>query len=115
MNSTSGHIDYLEIPAPDMESAKRFYREAFGWGLQEFGADYCCFECEGFKGAFSSDRQACDSGPLIVIHVDDVDAAMERVIAAGGREVVEKFSFPGGVRAHFADPNGNELSVWSEG
>jgi predicted enzyme related to lactoylglutathione lyase len=24
------------------------------------------------------------------------------------------FSFPGGRRFHFTDPNGNELAVWSE-
>jgi predicted enzyme related to lactoylglutathione lyase len=27
---------------------------------------------------------------------------------------VETFEFPGGWRFHFADPNGNELAVWSE-
>jgi len=28
--------------------------------------------------------------------------------------VKDTFSFPGGYRFHFADPNGNELAVWSE-
>ena len=33
-----------------------------------------------------------------------------------GGEIVEQiFEFPGGRRFHFADPNGNELAVWSEG
>ena len=114
MGQTSGQIDYLEIPAPDMEQAKRFYQEVFGWTLQDFGGDYCCFGCGGFTGAFSSDRKVCESGPLIVIHVDDVDATMQRITSAGGEELVPKFSFPGGFRAHFRDPNGNELSVWSE-
>jgi uncharacterized protein len=36
------------------------------------------------------------------------------VIAAGGKIVREIFEFPGGKRFHFADPNGNELAVWSE-
>lgn len=108
------HIDYIEIPAPDMQSAKSFYSESFGWTLQEFGADYCCFHSGQFGGAFSGERSVARGGPLIVIHVEDIDAVMQRVLAAGGRELVSKFAFPGGYRAHFEDPNGNELSIWSE-
>ena len=38
----------------------------------------------------------------------------DRRISAGGRIVRETFSFPGGRRFHFADPEGNVLAVWSE-
>jgi hypothetical protein len=34
------------------------------------------------------------------------------VKAQRGRIVREIFSFPGGRRFHFLDPNGNELAVW---
>ena len=39
---------------------------------------------------------------------------LEKVKAAGGKIVKEIFSFPGGRRFQFQDPNGNELAVWSE-
>ena len=36
------------------------------------------------------------------------------VKAAGGVVTKPIFSFPGGRRFHFKDPNGNELAIWSE-
>jgi predicted enzyme related to lactoylglutathione lyase len=36
------------------------------------------------------------------------------VLDAGGKISKAIFSFPGGSRFHFTDPNGNELAVWSE-
>jgi predicted enzyme related to lactoylglutathione lyase len=34
--------------------------------------------------------------------------------AVGGNIIKPVFSFPGGRRFHFTDPNGNELAVWSD-
>jgi predicted enzyme related to lactoylglutathione lyase len=36
------------------------------------------------------------------------------VTKAGGVIAKDIFSFPGGRRFHFADPDGNELAVWSD-
>jgi predicted enzyme related to lactoylglutathione lyase len=33
---------------------------------------------------------------------------------AGGEIIRPIFSFPGGRRFHFIDPNGNEFAVWSD-
>jgi predicted enzyme related to lactoylglutathione lyase len=49
-----------------------------------------------------------------VIYSSDLAAVQQKILAAGGKIVKEIFSFPGGRRFHFADPNGNELAVWSE-
>ncbi len=51
---------------------------------------------------------------LVVIYVGDLNAAQQKIKAAGGKIVKDTFSFPGGSRFHFADPNGNELAVWSD-
>ena len=37
-----------------------------------------------------------------------------RVLEAGGTIARPIFSFPGGRRFHFTDPNGHELAVWSD-
>jgi predicted enzyme related to lactoylglutathione lyase len=50
----------------------------------------------------------------VVIYATDLAAIEAAVAAAGGIIVKPAFSFPGGRRFHFTDPNGNELSVWSE-
>ncbi|HEX9658178.1 MAG TPA: VOC family protein, partial [Bacteroidota bacterium] len=44
----------------------------------------------------------------------DIEKTKKKVIASGGKIVKDIFPFPGGRRFHFADPNGNELAVWSE-
>jgi len=51
---------------------------------------------------------------LLVIYSTDLNAVRQKIKAAGGKIVRETFSLPGGRRFHFADPNGNELAVWSE-
>jgi predicted enzyme related to lactoylglutathione lyase len=51
---------------------------------------------------------------LLVIYATDLAEVQQKINAAGGRIVKDTFSFPGGRRFHFADPNGNELAVWSE-
>jgi predicted enzyme related to lactoylglutathione lyase len=43
-----------------------------------------------------------------------LEATQTKIEKAGGTIVLEIFSFPGGRRFHFADPNGNEYAVWSD-
>ena len=43
-----------------------------------------------------------------------VPSAQKKIESAGATIVKPIFSFPGGRRFHFADPNGNELAVWSD-
>jgi hypothetical protein len=38
----------------------------------------------------------------------------EKIIESGGNISKDIFSFPGGRRFHFLDPDGNELAVWSD-
>jgi predicted enzyme related to lactoylglutathione lyase len=47
---------------------------------------------------------------LPVIEVDDLEAALEAVLAAGGTLAKPIFAFPGGRRFHVLDPGGNEIA-----
>jgi predicted enzyme related to lactoylglutathione lyase len=49
-----------------------------------------------------------------VVYASDLAGIEQTIVAAGGKIVKPTFSFPGGRRFHFADPNGNELAVWSD-
>ncbi|MEJ2178548.1 MAG: VOC family protein, partial [Gammaproteobacteria bacterium] len=42
------------------------------------------------------------------------EATLDNVVKHGGTIKKPIFSFPGGRRFHFVDPNGNELAVWSD-
>ena len=58
--------------------------------------------------------QPVKGGALVVLYAKSLEDTRRKVIDAGGKIVIETFEFPGGRRFHFADPNGNELAVWSE-
>jgi predicted enzyme related to lactoylglutathione lyase len=50
----------------------------------------------------------------VLLWSDDLDATAAAVESAGGRVVDQPYEFPGGRRFRFADPDGNELGVWSD-
>ncbi|MDX1636105.1 MAG: VOC family protein [Marinobacter sp.] len=113
----TGKIDYVEMPSRDLEATKRFFGEAFGWSFVDYGADYVAIENAGLDGGFfKSDKvTSTDHGSvLIVLFSTDLEATLEKVGLSGGKIVKDIFTFPGGRRFHFSDPNGNEYAVWSE-
>ena len=110
-------INYVEFPAADLEAAKSFFSRAFGWQFSDYGPEYCAFSEAGLDGGFfhaplnsSTERGAA----LIVLYSSDLAETERKIEQAGGTIIKPVFSFPGGRRFHFADPNGNELAVWSD-
>jgi predicted enzyme related to lactoylglutathione lyase len=107
-------IDYIEFPAIDITRTKQFYQSVFGWKFEDYGPAYTSFVDGRIAGGFTTDRPVSGSGVLVVIYGGDLVALQKKVEAAGGKISKEIFSFPGGHRFHFLDPNGNELAVWSD-
>ena len=113
-------MDYIEFPATDIEGTKRFYHQVLGWEFKDWGPGYTSFHDGRLAGGFNSESQpvgadgAKTRGVLVVLYATSLDDTYRKVKAAGGKIVREIFEFPGGKRFHFADPNGNELAVWSE-
>ena len=107
-------IDYIELPAPDVAAAKRFYADVFGWKFTDYGPDYTSFEDGRIAGGLTKEGMVARGGALIVIFAVDLADVEARVRKAGGTIVKPTFSFPGGRRFHFTDPSGNELAVWSD-
>ena len=113
-------MDYIEFPATDIEATKRFYHQVFGWDFQDWGPGYTSFHDGRLGGGFNSESEPAGAdgvktrGVLVVLYAKSLDETASKVKEAGGKIVREIFEFPGGKRFHFADPNGNELAVWSE-
>ncbi|MGA9523187.1 MAG: VOC family protein [Myxococcaceae bacterium] len=109
-------IDYIELPATDLPAVKRFYGAAFGWTFTDYGPTYASFSDGRLSGGFTTDeaQPSGEAGPLVILFAQDLEGALGKVRAAGGRVVKDVFSFPGGRRFHFADPSGNVLAVWSD-
>ena len=107
-------IDYIEFPATDIAATKAFYSDVFGWKFEDYGPNYTSFSDGRISGGFATSEGKPNKGALIVIYAAHLSTTETKIKASGGTIVKPIFSFPGGRRFHFTDPNGNELSVWSE-
>jgi predicted enzyme related to lactoylglutathione lyase len=110
-------INYVELPAKDLNATKDFFIKAFGWTFQDFGPEYSAFSNQGLDGGFfKADLSSSTSNgaALIVFYSNDLEATLEKVIKANGDILKPIFHFPGARRFHFTEPSGNEFAVWSD-
>ena len=106
-------IDNIEFNVADIARAKAFYGTVFGWTFTDFGPTYTEFTDGRLTGGFTTGEEVRPGGPLIILYADDLGDTQQRIEAAGARISKPVFSFPGGRRFHFVDPDGYELAVWS--
>ena len=110
-------INYVEFPAKDIEAVKDFFTAVFGWSFVDYGPDYASFSNAGIDGGFfKSDLKVSTSrgSVLIVFYSKDLQKTQSKIEKEGGSIIKPTFTFPGGRRFHFSDPNGNEYAVWSD-
>lgn len=110
-------INYIEFPAKDIEATKTFFIDVFGWSFVDYGPEYAAFSNEGVDGGFfKSDLSISteNGSALIVFYSKDLEKTQSKIENAGGSIIKSIFTFPGGRRFHFSDPNGNEYAVWSD-
>jgi len=107
---------HIEIPAPDLDAAVKFYTELFGWETQPMGPTYVFYQNDSVGGGFDADMKVSEGGCNLVIEVDDIPAKLKEIEAAGGKTVKEKTEIGNdfGFFASFLDINGNRLSLWSK-
>ena len=112
-----GRFGWNELFSTDLEKESAFYREVFAWQRNDtedrFTNAYLTFSVGGqvVAGALTNS----DPSPsfwLFYINVEDIDAAVERVSAAGGRAGYNDAELPGGVRiAYCSDPQGATFAL----
>ena len=110
-------IDYVEFPAKNIEATKTFFTTVFSWTFVDYGPEYTAFFNEGINGGFFRSELSASTNKgsvLIVFYSKDLEVTQHKIEEAGGSIVKPIFSFPGGWRFHFTDPNGNEYAVWSD-
>ena len=110
-------INYVELPAKDINAAKEFFSTVFNWSFVDYGSEYTSFSGAGVDGGFFTSDLVASSNTgsvLVVFYSDSLEATEKKIEEAGGNIITPVFSFPGGRRFHFSDPNGNEYAVWTE-
>jgi predicted enzyme related to lactoylglutathione lyase len=106
-------IQYVEFLSNDLQAIKKFYVDAFGWKFTDYGLEYTAFGGDHVDGGFTLGNPVKGS-VLVILFSERLEDTNEKIQRAGGKIVKDIFSFPGGRRFQFADPDGNELAVWAE-
>ena len=120
----SGRVVHFEIPFDDGDRARAFYREAFGWQLQEWDEGSYTLATTGPTGETGPDeagfinggmmrREGPGDGPIIVIDVDDIDASLAKIEKLGGQTLLGRQAVGEmGWAAYFKDVEGNSMGLW---
>lgn len=121
----SGRVVHFEVPYDDGDRARGFYKDVFGWQLQEMpGMDYTLVmsgpsgdsgptEAGFINGGMLSRRESATPGPVIVVDVESIDASLEKISSLGGSTVVPKVPVGDmGFAAYFKDLEGNVIGLW---
>lgn len=122
MVNPHGSFIWYELMTTDPEGAKRFYEDVVGWTIGDPApagdVEYRMLGApDGFAGGMLTlTKEMCDGGAgpiwLGYLGVDDVDAAVEKAVAAGAKVQMDAFDAPGvGRIAMIADPQGVPIYV----
>ncbi len=111
-----GALCHAEIPVDDLERAKTFYAEAFGWTYQTMEPmNYTIFNSGqgGIGGGMMKRSERSPPHTVNYMQCDDLDATIERVTNSGGTIVVPKMEVgEAGWMAHATDTEGNLIGLW---
>ncbi len=113
-------IVHIELAANNIESAGKFYADAFGWKIEPVPQfNYATFEAKpGPGGGFVSVGGPSQFKPgevLIYIATDDIEASLARINQLGGKTLAPKNEIPGiGWYAIFSDPTGNKIGLYTD-
>ncbi len=128
-------VVHFEIHAADPERTSQFYRDVFGWRINEWVipgvvmpqenrywvVDTGSPEVRGIDGGMVVRRGAAPvegqavNAFVCTIGVASVDESLEKVLAAGGTVAVPKMPIPGvGWLAYFKDLEGNIVGLMQD-
>ncbi len=115
---------HIEIPADDIERAKKFYTELFGWEITKFdmpesGMDYWginiageCKDQPNISGGLMK-RQNTEHQITNYTVVDSVTESLEKIEKSGGKIIMPIMEVPTvGKFSVFSDTEGNVSAVW---
>jgi uncharacterized protein len=107
---------YFDLTVRDVSAARRFFESVLGWHFERFPMPYEYWRIQagaagepGIDGGIGAlaDAPIAQGGPMTQLTVPDLDAALARVSAAGGRVVEPRMAIPGiGWYATCAEPGG---------
>lgn len=119
-------VVHFEIPAEDVERAKKFYKDAFGWHIISMPEMHYnvihtgatddqtgMMKDRGFINGGMMKRQPQVAHPVVTISVKSIGEAGKKIKSLGGTMLKEKMAVGDmGYAAYFTDSEGNVLGLW---
>ena len=112
-------VVHWELMSQDPEKVSAFYENIFGWRVQHMPEmNYRLVETGGEGGINGGIFKPMHERPwpgnmTLYIHVDDLAAYRERIVAAGGEILIEEQEVPSmGAFTLFTDPDGRMMGLW---
>jgi uncharacterized protein len=119
-------VVHFEIPTDDLARAKKFYGTVFGWKTEDVpGMEYSMAhtvevdqktrmpkQAGAINGGLRK-RSAQVKAPVVVIDVENMEKALEKVEKAGGKVIMPAQKVMDmGWNAYVKDTEGNVIGVW---
>jgi predicted enzyme related to lactoylglutathione lyase len=111
-----GALSWADTATTDPEAAQAFYTAVFGWRYERMSEEppyWVIFNGERSNGGMTAPPPGVPSNWFPYFVVEDVDAEIETVRAAGGNPFVGPMEVPGGRFALIMDPQGAAFGVLS--
>lgn len=121
----SGKVVHFEIPFDDGDRARNFYREVFGWEINDqLMPHYSIVQTgptdadgwpvdSGYIGGGMLKRESPADRPVITIDVEDIDAALAKIEELGGQTLLGRQEVGEmGWAAYFKDVEGNLMGLF---
>jgi predicted enzyme related to lactoylglutathione lyase len=113
MSNTTGRFVWHDLMASDVDAAKGFYSELFGWKLRPHGDVYTYVSLDGVDIGGIIKEPTVPTHWIGYITVGDVDQAEKKATEMGATAIVPPCEIPGGVGRFsvLADPQGAFISA----
>jgi uncharacterized protein len=112
-----GTFCWIDLGTSDVAGAKAFYRELFGWEMEDLPAEagtytMCRLNGKAVAGMHEHSEEE-GVGWSSSISVDNVDGSTSRAGGLGATVLIEPFEIPGASRMSvIRDPAGAEVQLW---
>lgn len=116
------NVMYFEIQADDVDQARKFYSEIFGWKFvkqEGLPIEYWQITTDGINGgllkrpAKTPPHEQGTNAYVCSMEVEDFDKTAAKILENGGVVALEKFAVPGRCwQGYFIDPQGNTFGLF---
>lgn len=113
-NKSGCPVVHFEIGCTNTERTNKFYTSIFGWSgnVTPMASFLNTNSDKGVQGHITALGHEPNHYVTVYIEVDDINAYLVKIVAAGGKKIVGPIKLPDGKQfAWFSDPDNNTIGL----